>query len=315
MYIVTGGAGFIGSNIIQGLNAIGENDIVVVDNLKRSEKFSNLVGCKFSDYLDKGEFLNILEKEKFSYPKIKAIFHQGACSDTMEADGQYMMDNNYAYSRTFLNWAIERKIPFIYASSAAVYGGVQTFKEQYENEQPINIYGYSKYLFDQYVRGILGKVDSMVVGLRYFNVYGPYESHKGPMASVAFQFFNQLNSTNKIKLFEGTDGYGDGEQSRDFIHVSDVVNVNLFFLENLALKGIFNVGTGKRASFNELADCLIKLEGSGEKDYIPFPDSLLGKYQSFTEADITKLQKAGYTSRFLSVQEGLERYHEILKQG
>ena len=315
MYIVTGGAGFIGSNIIRGLNDIGINDLVVVDNLKHSEKFSNLVGCKFSDYLDKREFLDFLVDRKFQFPQIKAIFHQGACSDTMESDGRYMMENNYAYSRTFLNWAVERKIPFIYASSAAVYGGMQTFKERFENECPINIYGYSKYLFDQYVRGILDQVESMVVGLRYFNVYGPHEAHKGSMASVAFQFYNQLKSTKKIKLFEGTDGYEDGEQCRDFIHVSDVVKVNLFFLENQELKGIFNVGTGKSASFNELVDCLIELEGYGEKEYIPFPESLTGKYQSYTKADIANLRQAGYTSHFLSVQEGLKMYHDALKDG
>lgn len=313
MYIVTGGAGFIGSNVIRGLNNIGISDILVVDNLKRGDKFFNLIGCKISDYVDKREFRESLEKDKFPTSKIDTIFHQGACSDTMETDGQYMMDNNYVYSKVLLEKAVKNKIPFIYASSAAVYGRNTNFKEHQDNEGPINVYGYSKYLFDQYVRGMFDPVESTVVGLRYFNVYGPHETHKGPMSSVTLQFYKQLKSTQTIRLFEGTDGCKDGEQRRDFIFVADVVNVNLFFMKAAPIKGIFNVGTGSSQSFNQIADCLIELEGRGEKTYIPFPESLRNKYQSFTQADISSLRSAGYDSPFLSVEDGIKLYYPHLQ--
>jgi len=314
MYIVTGGAGFIGSNIIRGLNNVGVDDILAVDNLKRSDKFTNLADCKISDYADKREFRDALEKDHFSFSNIDAILHQGACSDTLETDGQYMMDNNYAYSKILLEQALKNKIPFIYASSAAVYGRSSVFKEQPEHESPINIYGYSKYLFDQYVRKTLAQAESAVVGLRYFNVYGPRETHKGKMSSVALQFYQQLKSAQTIQLFEGTDERQDGEQKRDFIFVADAVNVNLFFLNAPSVKGIFNVGTGNGQSFNQIADCLIELEGRGEKTYIPFPESLRNKYQSFTQADISALRAVGYAASFLSVEEGVQLYYQYLNQ-
>lgn len=314
MYIVTGGAGFVGSNVVRGLNNIGISDILVIDNLKRGDKFFNLIGCKISDYVDKREFRELIEKDKFSTSKVDAILHQGACSDTMETDGQYMMDNNYTYSKVLLEMAVKNKIPFIYASSAAVYGRNTNFKEDQSNEGPINVYGYSKYLFDQYVRRHLDRAESTVVGLRYFNVYGPHETHKGPMASVTHQFYRQLNSTRKIQLFEGTDGCKDGEQKRDFVFVTDVVNVNLFFMNSKPIKGIFNVGTGRSQSFNQIADCLIDLEGRGEKSYIPFPETLRNKYQSFTQANISRLRTIGYDLPFLPVEEGIKLYFPYLKQ-
>jgi ADP-L-glycero-D-manno-heptose 6-epimerase len=232
----------------------------------------------------------------------------------METDGQYMLGNNYTYSKLLLNKALNNKIPFIYASSAAVYGTNNIFKEHPANERPINIYGYSKYLFDQYVRGMLDQAQSTLVGLRYFNVYGPHEAHKGRMASVTYQFLKQLNAAHTIKLFEGTDGSKDGEQKRDFIYVSDVVKVNLFFMNNTLAKGIFNVGTGTCGSFNQIADCLIQLEGRGTKEYIPFPEVLRNKYQSFTQADISNLRSAGYTAPFLPVEAGIKDYYPYLKQ-
>ena len=314
MYIVTGGAGFIGSNLVRGLNKIGITDILVVDNLRRSEKFNNLVDCDFNDYLDKKDFLEAIENEKIPFAKIEAIFHQGACSNTMEGDGQYMMANNFAYSKVLVESAIKNKIPFIYASSASVYGNQNTFIERRQNEKPINVYAFSKFVFDQYVRKVLVNAESSVVGLRYFNVYGPHEAHKGPMASVIFQFYKQLRLTRAIKLFEGTDGCENGEQRRDFVSVEDVVKVNLFFLKSMISKGIFNIGTGKSSSFNQIANCLINLEGYGDKMYIPFPESLRNKYQSYTQADISSLRKAGYDSPFLNIDEGVKLYHSDLKK-
>jgi ADP-L-glycero-D-manno-heptose 6-epimerase len=314
MFLVTGGAGFVGSNIIRGLNEIGIDDIVVVDNLKHSDKFVNLTDCSISDYLDKGEFREFIEKDKFPFSKVDAVFHEGACTDTMEYDGQYMMDNNYTYSKVLLEKALINKVTFVYASSAAVYGANTVFEEKLEYECPINVYGYSKFLFDQYVRRILDKAESTVVGLRYFNVYGPHEVHKGKMSSVTYQFYNQLKSTRQIKLFKGTDGVADGEQRRDFIYVSDVVRVNLFFLDNHLTKGIFNTGTGANGSFNQIARALVDLEGYGEITYTPFPASLLGKYQNYTQANISALRAAGYDKPFLSLEDGISQYHAYLEQ-
>jgi ADP-L-glycero-D-manno-heptose 6-epimerase len=312
MYVVTGGAGFIGSNLIRGLNANGIDDILVVDNLKKSGKFTNLVGCRILDYMDKGDFLRLIEKEETAFANVEAIFHQGACTDTMEYDGRYMMANNYAYSKMLLGYALRNKIRFIYASSAATYGSGAVFEEKFEYEAPINVYGYSKYLFDQYVRRVLPHAETTVAGLRYFNVYGPHEAHKGKMASVVFQFYNQLKQTGQIRLFEGSGGYGNGEQQRDFVFVGDVVAVNLWFLEGKPKRGIFNVGTGNSRSFNDIARCLIDLEQCGEIVYIPFPDALKDKYQSFTQADLSRLRQAGYPDPFLSLEEGIVQYHSML---
>lgn len=314
MIIVTGGAGFIGSNIVKALNERGYFDILVVDDLKDGHKFKNLVDCQFFDYLDKDDFLaQILDDEDFA-DDIEAIFHQGACSTTTEWDGKYMMDNNYSYSKMLFHYCLDHRIPFIYASSASVYGNNQQFSENLENEAPINVYGYSKFLFDQYVRHHIGDAQSQVVGLRYFNVYGPREQHKGSMASVAFHLNEQLKTTGKIKLFAGSDGYADGEQRRDFIYVDDLVAVNLWFLDNMDVSGIFNCGTGRSEPFNNVAKAVIDWYGRGELEYIPFPDKLKGHYQSYTQADLTELRRVGYEGEFKTVAEGVKAYLDSINR-
>jgi len=322
MIVVTGGAGFIGANIVAGLNARGERDIVVVDDLTQAGKFLNLVDCDIADYLDRGEYLRLMQSPR-PKQRIKAVFHQGACSDTMEHNGQYMMENNFDYSKAILHYCQVRRIPLIYASSAAVYGAGNVFREGQEYEAPLNVYGYSKMLFDHYVRRALPKKTAPIVGLRYFNVYGDREQHKGRMASVAFHHFEQYRRDGKVRLFQGSDGYGAGEQRRDFVSVEDVVAVNLHFLDNPRKSGIFNVGTGRSQPFNDVALAVInafrrrsgeaslsleQASSSGAIEYIDFPESLVGKYQSFTQADIGALRKAGYRRQFLTVEEGVERY-------
>ncbi len=326
--IVTGAAGFIGANVVKALNERGVTKIIAVDNLKRAEKFKNLVDCEIADYLDKGEFLERLLCGHFD-GNVEAIFHEGACSDTMETDGRYMMENNFRYSLAMLDWCQEQKVQFLYASSAATYGGSSEFREERTCEGPLNVYGYSKFLFDQIVRQRLPEATAQIAGFRYFNVYGPRESHKGRMASVAFHHYNQFRAEGKVKLFEGCDGYGNGEQKRDFVYVGDVAKVNLFFLDHPEKSGIFNVGTGRAQSFNELAaanvnscralqgkpaeplDALLK---QGFIEYIPFPEALKGKYQSFTQADLGKLRQAGYDAPFASVEEGVAQYVQWLNR-
>ncbi len=324
MIVVTGGAGFIGANLVKGLNQRGVNDILVVDNLTAADKFRNLTDCDIADYLDKHEFLARVQAGAFR--KFKAILHQGACSDTMEHNGQYMMSNNFEYSKVLLHFCQAKRVPFLYASSAAVYGGSKEFREDRACEAPLNVYGYSKFLFDQYVRRVLPKKTAQIAGFRYFNVYGDRESHKGRMASVAFHHFNQFRETGRVKLFEGSDSYGPGEQRRDFVSVEDVTAVNLFFLDH-AKSGIFNLGTGRAQPFNDVAcatiNSLRKLKGEpalslaellrqGLIEYIPFPEALKGKYQSYTQADITRLRKSGYKKAFLTVEQGVERYVQQL---
>jgi ADP-L-glycero-D-manno-heptose 6-epimerase len=313
MIIVTGGAGFIGCNIVRALNARGRTDILVVDNLKNGHKFSNLVGCHIQDYLDKEDFIaRIKAGEQFG--QVDAIFHEGACSTTTEWDGKYMMDNNYEYSKTLLHYCLDNRIPYLYASSAATYGANENFIEEFEFEGPINVYGYSKYLFDQYVRRVLPTAKSQIVGFRYFNVYGPYEAHKGSMASVAYHFNNQLKAEGNCKLFAGSDGYADGEQRRDFVFVEDVCKVNLWFMDNPEQSGIFNLGTGRSQTFNDVANAVIDFHGQGEKQYVPFPEHLKGAYQSFTEANLTKLRAAGYEHAFATVEQGVASYLKQLNE-
>lgn len=327
--IVTGASGFIGSNLVKALNERGVRKIIAVDNLTRAEKFRNLVDCDIADYIDKGEFLDRLIAGDFD-GDIDAILHQGACSDTMEADGRYMMENNYRYSLGILDWCLDQEVPLLYASSAATYGGGSVFAEERQHEAPLNVYGYSKFLFDQIVRRRLAEVgsfNSQVVGFRYFNVYGPREAHKARMASVAFHHYHQFRREGKVRLFEGCDGYAAGEQRRDFVFVGDVARVNLYFLGHPEKSGIFNVGTGRAQSFNELAVAnvnacraltgepalpLAELVQQGLIEYIPFPADLQGKYQSFTEADLSKLRKAGYDAPFTGVEEGVSQYVEWL---
>lgn len=321
-YIVTGAAGFIGSNLVRALNLRGEVNIIAVDNLSKADKFKNLVDCEIADFLDKEDFRRKIQ-EGFFDGLVTAVLHQGACSDTMETNGRYMMDNNYQYTLELLNYCQSEEIPFLYASSASVYGGGNVFKESREFEAPLNVYAYSKFLFDQIMRRRWHKRGAQIVGLRYFNVYGPREQHKGRMASVAFHFFNQYRAEGHVKLFEGCDGYDNGGQLRDFVSIEDVVRVNMFFLDNPHLSGIYNLGTGQAQSFNDVAAATIntlrRAEGKPELSlaelhqqqlirYIPFPDALRGKYQSYTEADIAALRSCGYAEPFLSVEQGVGRY-------
>ncbi len=313
MIVITGGAGFIGSNLVRGLNLQGRSDLLVVDNLTNGKKFFNIASYKIADYQDREDFLtHIRERRPFAQP-IEAIFHCGACSVTTEWDGRYMMQNNYEYSKILLNYCLEQRIPFIYASSAAVYGAKEVFDDNSREQKPINVYGYSKWQFDQYMLDMMPTFKSPVIGLRYFNVYGPHEQHKGSMASVAFHLTNQLRADNRVRLFEGSGGYGNGEQLRDFIYVEDIVKVNLWFLNHpQAPSGIYNVGTGKARSFNDVAQNLLKLHDSGHLEYIPFPEHLKGSYQSYTQADISSLREAGYHSEFISLEDGLKHYYHWL---
>ncbi len=329
-YVVTGAAGFIGSNLIRALNDRGITDIIAIDDLSHGDKFVNLVDCQIADYLDKETFLEMLDDGGFN-GELRAVLHQGACSDTTETDGRYMMENNYRYSRVLLDFCIADEVPFIYASSAAVYGAGTTFRETRECEAPLNVYGYSKFLFDQLVRRRWNEFTAQVVGLRYFNVYGEREQHKARMASVAFHFFNQYRTAGSVGLFEGSGGYGNGEQRRDFVSVEDIVRVNLFFLDRPERSGIFNAGTGMAQSFNDVAVAAVNacrrargetpltladMQRQGIMRYIAFPAELRNKYQSFTQADISALRGAGYTAPFLSVEEGVARYCErLLERG
>lgn len=308
MYIVTGGAGFIGSNIIAGLNQQGKTDILVVDNLSKGDKFLNIRDLTIADFMDKTEFRTHLHKGTFQQAALDAIFHQGACSDTMEYDGRYMMDNNFTYSKELLHLALDKHTPFIYASSAAVYGANTTFDEHPDFEKPLNVYGYSKLLFDRYVAKNLDHYSSTVVGLRYFNVYGPREQHKGRMASMVYQLHQQLLTTGVAHLFEGSGGYGNGEQRRDFICVADVVRVNLFLAQQHGIQGICNVGTGLSRSFNDIAQHLCTRLGRGGIRYKPMPEGLAEKYQNFTEANINRLRKLGFNQPFTTLEAGLDLF-------
>ncbi len=304
MIVVTGGAGFIGSNIVRALNRAGEDDILVVDDMTDGRKFANLVDCRISDYWDRDLFAKRLGEGLI--PRPRAILHQGACAVTTEWDGRYMMEVNYRFSTQLLDYCLAESVPLIYASSAAVYGAGGVFRENEEQaERPLNVYGYSKLLFDRHVRRRLGNAGSQVAGLRYFNVYGPGEAHKDGMASVVWHVHRQIRDEGEARLFEGSDGFADGEQRRDFIHVDDVAAVNLWFLRNPHVSGVFNVGTGRSATFNELARAVTDWHGRGVIRYIPFPDNLKGRYQSFTEADITALRAAGYDASFMDIATGV----------
>ena len=314
MIIVTGGAGFIGSNIVKGLNARGIKDIIVVDNLTDGKKFINLVDCDYLEYLDQENFLELLLTDAFAGESIQTVFHQGACSDTTEWDGRFMMENNFEYTKVLFQFCQEQEIPLIYASSAAVYGHGKIFKEERQYEAPLNVYGYSKFQFDQYMRAFSQDFSAQVVGLRYFNVYGPREQHKGKMASVAWHHYQQIKESGVVKLFGAHDVYTAGEQRRDFVFVDDVVAVNLFFMDHQEHSGIFNLGTGRAQPFNDIAHTVIQWAGRGEVEYVPFPESLKGHYQSFTEADISKLRAVGYDAAFHSVEQGVSKYLNWLKE-
>jgi len=331
--VVTGAAGFIGCNIIQGLNARGLDDIIAVDDLTQGEKFRNLADLKIADYVDASAFY-----ERFAqgaYGPVEAVFHEGACSDTMESNGKFMMDNNYACSVSLFQACQKQGTRLLYASSAATYGGSEVFKEEPACERPLNVYGYSKLLFDQrlrrecgikFERCIAGK-SSQVVGLRYFNVYGPHEQHKGRMASVAFHQFNQFAAEGKVKLFGEYGGYAGGAQMRDFVFIDDVVAVNLWFFEHPGISGIFNLGTGRAQPFNDVASSVVNalrgnqgetaltleaMVSTGLIEYIPFPQALRGKYQCYTQADLSALRATGCDHKFADVQTGVSQYVQWL---
>lgn len=320
--VVTGAAGFIGANLVKALNERGISEILAVDNLSKADKFQNLVDCEIDDYLDKQAFLSLVESGRLE-GAVRAVFHEGACSDTMETDGRYMMENNYRYSCALLQFCQDDEIPLLYASSANVYGGGTVFSEAREHEAPLNVYGYSKFLFDQIVRRMWDERTAQIAGFRYFNVYGPREQHKGRMASVAFHFFNQYMNEGQVKLFERAEGYAPGEQLRDFISVQDVVKVNLWCFDHPEVSGIFNVGTGRSQTFNDVAVAVVnacraakgeaplnlaELQAKGIIEYVDLPQAMRGKYQSFTQADVSALRDAGYKAPFLSVEEGVESY-------
>jgi ADP-L-glycero-D-manno-heptose 6-epimerase len=335
--VVTGAAGMIGANLLRGLNAIGIDDIIAVDDLTQGDKFRNLADLKIADYADADLFYDLFADGYFG--KVEAVFHEGACSDTMESDGKYMMDNNYTLSCGLFNACRERGTRLLYASSAATYGGSDTFRETPEFEHPLNVYGYSKLLFDQRMRRELGAdfqrlktgKGPQVAGFRYFNVYGPREQHKGRMASVAFHQFHQFKAEGKVKLFGEYGGYGPGEQQRDFVFIDDVVAVNLWFLDHPQVSGIFNLGTGRAQPFNDVAAAVINAlrpdrtqppldaaaaAAQGLIEYIDFPDALRGKYQCHTQADLGALRTAGCDHAFADVQTGVAKYMaELAGQG
>ncbi len=325
MIVVTGAAGFIGSNLVRGLNERGLDNILAVDDLTDGDKFVNLVQGRIADYMHKDDFRRAV-REGF-LPGVRAVFHQGACSDTTERNGQYMMDNNYRVTLELFNYCQVHKIPFIYASSAAVYGAGPVYVEDLANEKPLNVYGYSKFLFDQVVRARIATSTAQVVGLRYFNVYGPQEQHKGRMASVAFHNMNQFLAEGHVRLFGGWDGYPDGGQMRDFISVRDVVDVNLHFFDHPEQSGIFNCGTGRAQPFNDVAMTVVNtmrqlrgdpvlsldaLVAEGFLRYVDFPNDLKGRYQSYTQADVTALRAAGFTQPMRDVQTGVSEYVRAL---
>ncbi|MYN11851.1 ADP-glyceromanno-heptose 6-epimerase [Pusillimonas sp. TS35] len=325
MIIVTGGAGFIGSNLVRGLNARGHTDILVVDDLMQGDKFVNLVDAQIADYQHKDDFRQRVATGDLG--KVEAIFHQGACSDTTERNGHYMMDNNYRVTLELFEYSQRARVPFIYASSAAVYGAGPVYAEDVRNEKPLNVYGYSKFLFDQVLRRRMDGLVAPVVGLRYFNVYGPREQHKGRMASVALHNMHEFQREGHVRLFGGWDGYQDGGQMRDFIHIDDVVSVNLHFLDNPEVSGIFNCGTGRAQPFNDVAGTVVNTLRAHRGEpalslqqlvkaqllrYIPFPDDLKGRYQSHTQADLTQLRAAGYTKPMRDVQTGVAEYVNTL---
>ena len=307
MILVTGGAGFIGSNLVRGLNRRGVDDILVVDDLEAGDKHRNLNALRFRDFVDYRDFEARLDS--FRGAKIEAIFHQGACSDTTERNGRFMLRVNYEYSKALLAFALGR-CPFLYASSAAVYGdGKRGFREAEECEEPLNVYAFSKFLFDRHVRTLLSAARTQVAGLRYFNVYGPQENHKGRMASVVFHFHQQITAGKPLSIFAGSAGF-----RRDFVYVEDAVELNLFLWEHPDVTGILNCGTGRAESFQRLAEVTAALHPGARIEEIPFPPELRGKYQDYTQADLAALRRAGCEHEFTPLERGVREYVALLKQ-
>ncbi len=304
MYLVTGGAGFVGSHVVEALNHAGREDVIVVDDLTQPDKFLNLAGRQIADYLDAARFREQLAAGR-PPAGISAILHQGACTNTMEHDGRFMLDNNFTFSKELLHFALERKIPFVYASSAALYGQNPVGREEPSVEQPLNVYAYSKLLFDQYVRRLPAEPERPVVGLRYFNVYGPNETFKGRMASMVWHLYCQIKREGVGRLFAGGEGVPDGGHRRDFVYVRDCARINLHFARSSVRRGIFNVGTGAARTFNAVGEALIKVLGRGRIEYIPFDEKLRGKYQAHTQADLTRLRAAGYAEPFRELEVGV----------
>ncbi|MCW5589398.1 MAG: ADP-glyceromanno-heptose 6-epimerase [Legionellales bacterium] len=313
MIIVTGGAGFIGSNLVKALNQRGRTDILVVDDLSDAIKYHNIVDCDIYDYIDKNAFLELCLSQNPLPFDIDVIFHQGACSDTTNWDGLAMMETNYEFSKALLHMALDDQIPFIYASSAATYGMSQHFTPNLSQERPLNFYGYTKLLFDRYVNQLAENVESQIVGLRYFNVYGAREDHKKHMCSAIRHFYNQLMSENKITIFS-CENCAPGEQQRDFITVEDVIKVNLWCWDNPKVSGLFNCGSGVATPFNHIAQQLIHCKGQGEIDYKPLPEKLRGCYQTFTQADMSALRAAGFKETFIAIEQGIRDYFDFLQQ-
>jgi ADP-L-glycero-D-manno-heptose 6-epimerase len=311
MIVVTGGVGFIGSALIAGLNSRGVSDILVVDELGCDEKWKNLRNLSFADYVEKDDFLEMVLADNVP-SGIEAVLHMGACTDTTETNASYLIKNNYEYTKLLAQWATDADIRFIYASSAAIYGdgsaGFSDGEEEIEKLRPLNMYGYSKQLFDLWARrtGLLKKI----VGLRYFNVFGPNEYHKGDMRSFVIKAFEQINATGKVHLFKSHNPkYADGEYVRDFLYVEDAVDMTLLFLDNAKLSGLFNIGSGKARTWNDLVKAVFAaMDKKPNIEYIEMPDSIRNQYQYFTKADITKLKQAGYKKEPTPLEDAIKDY-------
>ncbi|KAJ5793950.1 NAD-dependent epimerase/dehydratase [Penicillium paradoxum] len=315
MIIVTGGAGFVGSNIVKELNNRGFTNVVVVDDMTDGSKFRNLVDCKVADYIDATTFREAIRSKSFHH-RPRAIFHYGAITSTTETNGKKMIDANFTYSKELFNWCKEQSVRFIYGSSAAVYGTGKVFTEGDSHEAPVNLFGYSKMLFDQYVVKNIDARSPQVAGLRLFNVYGPGEQYNDARPSAVYQFYEKRKAFKAIELFGEYAGVEAGKQMRDFVHVQDVARLNCWFLDHPEISGIYNVGTGAASSFLDVATEVASHFGNPEGyiKFVPFPAELKGRYQSYTCADISKLRRAGSGLRFRDIHEGIRDYLEWLEE-